>query len=236
MIEANVPNKEFCGCAVNCIIHEHRGTMSELEDKVLKTLNQDQQKLVTAVNNYFEIQKLGWLEGHNHLTNEKQLELRDKVVKYLSMVIVGRTQEWDHISRNQKLTNVSGIYDAEKRSREIQVCVLRDRSCHRFKTIFERAYPIQSQSRGQQEKIDYMVEWKRHRFEENDSCCTLLADLFGEGVSCPFGYGTSAECAAHIERVRNLLQAKNRDDNPLDFYLKVCFDVHHEDPESKKGE
>ena len=135
------------------------------------------------------------------------------------MVIVGRTQEWDHMSRDQKQVGVSGINNDEKRSREIQVCVLRDRSCHRFKTIFDRADTAQ-RCQYEQERFDYMVEWKRHRFEENDSCCTLLADLFGEGVSCPFGYGTSAECAAHIERVRNLLQAKNRDDNPLDFYLR----------------
>ena len=178
MIKANVPNKEFCGCAVNCIIHdEHRGTMSELKDKVLKTLNQDQQNLVTAINNYVQIQKLWWLEGHNHLTNEKQLELRDKVVKYLSMVIVGRTQEWDHMSRNQKAANISRIYNEEKQLHEIQFCVLRERSCHRFKTILEGADSVVPQDQWSQAKFDHFVKWKSERFREKGSCCTLLADV-----------------------------------------------------------
>ena len=232
MIVANEPKKEFCGCAVNCILHEHRGTMKELEDKVFETLNLDQPKLVKALDNYVEIEKLKYREGHNLLTDERELELRTKVVKYLSMVIVGRAKDWDHMSRNQKEDGVSEITNDEKRWSEIQVCVLRDRSCHRFKTYFETA-----RTDNPKKKIfDHIAEWKKERFEKKGNCCTLLRDLYGEGVSCPFGHGTSAECTAHIERVGNLLKKKKSDVDPLELYLSSCFDIHHFDPNTKKGE
>ena len=234
IVNDNVPKKEFCGCAVNCPLHEHRGTMSDLEDTVFKTLNlDDEPKLVKAVNNYVQIQKLCWLEGHEHLTEERELEQKKKILKYLSMVIVARSHEWDHMSRNQKQDNVSDIKNDEKRWREIQFCVLRDRSCHRFKTFFETADAVHPQ--GTQR--DYIVEWKRKRFKKKGNCCTLLRDLYGKGVSCPFGYGTHAECAAHIVRVENLLKKNKRDDvDPLKLYLRGCFDIHHKDPNTKKGE
>ena len=168
------------------------------------------------------------------MTDESQQELRNKVVKYLSIAIVGRTKDWDHMSRDQKEGDVSHIKNEEKRLFEMEFCVLRDRPCHRFKTIFETNDPKQ-QSANSVHVMNHIKKWKRDRFEENDSCCTLLADIFGEGVSCPFGYGTSAECAAHIKRVGSLLEHKQRDDNPLDFYLSGCFDTHHKDPRTKKG-
>ena len=67
----NVQKREFCGCAVNFILHEHRGTMSDLQENVLETLNLHQDNIVRAVNNYVEVKRLCWRDGHNHLTNER---------------------------------------------------------------------------------------------------------------------------------------------------------------------
>ena len=137
------------------------------------------------------------------------------------------------MSRDQKERNVSEIKDQEKRLLEIKFCVLRDRSCHRFKIIFERADTVQPED--YQVKFDHIVEWKRERFKENGSCCTLLADIFGEGVLCPFGHSTREECKAHIRAVRAfLIKNGKKNVSELDFYLRGCFDVITKIPKPRK--
>jgi len=59
--------------------------------------------------------------------------------------------------------------------------------------------------------------------------------MYGEDVKCPFGHDTAAKCQAQIDAVRVFLVNEDSNDDPLEFYLRGCFDIHHNNLLSKIG-
>ena len=219
--------------------------MESLRQEIINILKQDE--LARVVNTFVEKKKIMFKEGHTQLNPEQVGALKEKVLVNASKTVVSRMNEWDHFNRKQKIKDISDISNKAKRNKEQEVCVLMDKPCHRFKSILERRNNNNNNNDDDDDDDDaqvrriiktteqerYYYDWKLEQFENNGKCCTLLQDMYG--VSCPFGHGTHQECKKHIKRVEEFLADNERYDNPLDFYLKGCFDIHHKDPNAKKG-
>ena len=202
----NVPKNMFCGCALNCTLYSDRGTMDIFQNRIFNLLNQDE--LEEKVASYFDRRRFCYTEGFQELNAVKQHVLQEKILHYLSKVIVSGSKDWDHFNRSQKNQNVGNIFNTKKRIIEEAFCVLMDRPCHRLKTFFEVDDPNARQ--GPSFQMTYIREWKRLQFQRLGRC-TLLQDTNGIGnVACPFGHDSDVKCQTHIASVQVMLNEHDR--------------------------
>ena len=95
--------------------------MDIFQNRIFNLLNQDE--LEEKVASYFDRRRFCYTEGFQELNAVKQHVLQEKILHYLSKVIVSGSKDWDHFNRSQKNQNVGNIFNTKKRIIEEAFCV-----------------------------------------------------------------------------------------------------------------